>query len=100
MSAEPVILVTGFEPFGTHTANTSEGLAKAVDGRRFGAARVRSAILPVHHADAAPRVAALLAETDPVAVVHLGLAGGRARIALERLAVNVMDDEQPDNAGV
>ena len=100
MSAEAVILVTGFEPFGTHTANPSEGLAKAVDGRRFGTARVRSAVLPVHHADAAPRVAALLAETDPVAVLHLGLAGGRARIALERVAVNVMDYEQPDNAGV
>ena len=96
----PVLLVTGFEPFGTYTANPTEGLAKALEGRRFGSCRVRSVVLPVHHADAGPRVAALLAETDPVAVVHLGLAGGRARIALERLAVNVMDDEQPDNAGV
>lgn len=96
----PVLLVTGFEPFGTYTANPTEGLAKAVDGRQFGSCRVRSAVLPVHHADAAPRVARLLAETEPVAVVHLGLAGGRARIALERLAVNVMDYEQPDNAGV
>jgi pyroglutamyl-peptidase len=31
--------------------------------------------------------------------VHLGLAGGRARIALERVAVNVMDFEVADNAG-
>jgi pyroglutamyl-peptidase len=96
----PVILVTGFEPFGAHAVNPTEGLAKAVDARAFGAARARSAVLPVHHAEAAPRVAALLAETDPVAVVHLGLAGGRARVALERGAVNLMDYEQPDNAGV
>ncbi len=87
----PVLLVTGFEPFGAYTANPTEGLAKAVDGRQFGSCRVRSAVLPVHHADAAPRVARLLAATAPVAIVHLGLAGGRARIALERLAVNVMD---------
>ena len=99
MSAAPVILVTGFEAFATHPANPSEGLAKAVDGRRFGAARVRGAVLPVHHADAAPRVLALIAETDPVAVVHLGLAAGRARVALERIAVNVMDYAEPDNAG-
>ncbi len=99
MSAERVILVTGFEAFGTHTANPSEGLAKAVDGRRFGGARVRGTVLPVHHADAAPRVAALIAETDSMAIVHLGLAAGRARVALERVAVNVMDFEQPDNAG-
>ena len=96
---ERVILVTGFEPFGTHTVNPSEGLAKAVDGRRFGAARVRAAVLPVHHADAGPRVLSLIAETDPLAVVHLGLAAGRARVALERVAVNVMDYAEPDNAG-
>jgi pyroglutamyl-peptidase len=41
----------------------------------------------------------LLEETNPLAVVHLGLAGGRARIALERVAVNVMDFDTPDNAG-
>lgn len=99
MSAEPVILVTGFEAFATHPANPSEGLAKAVDGRRFGPARVRGAVLPVHHADAVPRVLSLIAEADPVAVVHLGLAPGRARVALERAAVNVMDYAEPDNAG-
>ena len=99
MSAAPVILVTGFEAFATHPANPSEGLAKAVDGRCVGPARVRGAVLPVHHADAAPRVLSLIAETDPVAVVHLGLAAGRARVALERVAVNVMDYAEPDNAG-
>src|SRR5437867_3190103 len=57
-------------------------------------------VLPVHHADATRRLTAVLTETRPAAVVHLGLAGGRARVALERVAVNVMDDEQPDNAGV
>jgi hypothetical protein len=34
-----------------------------------------------------------------VAVVHLGLAEGRARLALERVALNVMDYRIPDNAG-
>jgi pyroglutamyl-peptidase len=99
VSSTPVILVTGFEPFGSFTVNPTEGLAKAVDGRRLGTSQVRGAVLPVHHAEAAPRVGALLAETDPVAVVHLGLAAGRARVALERVALNVMDYEQPDNAG-
>jgi pyroglutamyl-peptidase len=56
-------------------------------------------VLPVHHAEAAPEVLRLLDELDPVAVLHLGLAAGRARIALERVAVNVMDYDTPDNAG-
>ena len=99
LTTERIIVVTGFEPFGIHTANPSEDLAKAVSGRRFGQAVVQSAILPVHHTDAGAMVASLLAETDPVAVLHLGLAEGRARIALERVAVNVMDFEIADNAG-
>jgi pyroglutamyl-peptidase len=99
VAEERIILVTGFEPFGTYTVNPSEGLAKAVEGRRFGDASVVSLTLPVHHADAAARLAPVLADTRPIAVVQLGLAAGRARIALERVAVNVMDYEYADNAG-
>src|SRR5438132_109684 len=93
------ILVTGFEPFGAHSVNPTEGLAKAVDGRRAGDFAVVGVVLPVHHADTAKRLGALLAETNPAAILQLGLAGGRARIALERVALNVMDYEVPDNAG-
>ena len=99
MPEDRVILVTGFEPFGAHTVNPSEGLAKAVDGRRVGDFGILGAVLPVHHTDAASRLTATLADTRPAAVVHLGLAGGRARVALERVAVNVMDYELLDNAG-
>jgi pyroglutamyl-peptidase len=93
------ILVTGFEPFGVHSVNPTEGLAKAVDGRRVGDSVVVGAVLPVHHADAAMRLGSLIAETNPAAILHLGLAGGRARLALERVALNVMDYDVPDNAG-
>ena len=95
----PVILLTGFEPFGGLGANPSEEVAKALDGRAAGDAVVRSAILPVDHAAAAPHVARLIDELDPRAIIHLGLAAGRARIALERVAVNVMDFDTPDNTG-
>jgi pyroglutamyl-peptidase len=97
--SRPTLLLTGFEPFAGHLANPAEEVAKALDGRAVGEALVRSVVLPVHHAEAAPRVARLLDETTPLAVVHLGLAAGRARIALERVAVNVMDFDTPDNAG-
>ncbi|HEY3068428.1 MAG TPA: hypothetical protein VGL09_21765 [Methylomirabilota bacterium] len=99
MANAPVILVTGFQPFGPHGANPSEDLAKAMDGRAFGRCVIRSAILPVHHREAGTAVDRLLADVDPVAVVHLGLAAGRSRVALERVAVNVMDYALPDTAG-
>ena len=94
-----MILVTGFEPFGTHKVNPAEELARALDGRRFGAQEVRGVVLPVHHREAAANVDALLADLDPEAIVHIGLAEGRARLALERVAVNVMDYTIADNAG-
>jgi pyroglutamyl-peptidase len=99
LGAEPVILVTGFEPYGTHTVNPSQELAKLLDGRRFGGCAVATAVLPVHHREAARHVSLLLGEMAPVAVVHLGLAEGRTRLALERAALNVMDYRIPDNAG-
>jgi pyroglutamyl-peptidase len=93
------ILLTGFEPFGAYAVNPSGEIAKSLDGRHVGDCRVRSMVLPVHHADAASAVASAMMEVEPVAVFHLGLAGGRARIALERAALNVMDYELPDVAG-
>ena len=94
-----VILVTGFEPFDGASVNPSAEVAKALDGRRLGGAEVRVAVLPVHHVGAAAAVQALLDAHDPAAVVHLGLAAERAQIALERIAINVMDYPIPDNEG-
>jgi pyroglutamyl-peptidase len=93
------ILVTGFEPFGGTSVNPSAEIAGRLEGRRFGDREVRAAVLPVHHVDAAAAVRTLLAAHDPVAVVHLGLAAERAQIAIERVAINVMDYAIPDNAG-
>jgi pyroglutamyl-peptidase len=97
--AEPLILVTGFEPFGPHTVNPSQELVKLLDGRRIGSCAVAGAVLPVHHLEASRHVSALLGELAPAAIVHLGLAEGRARLGLERVALNVMDYRIPDNAG-
>jgi pyroglutamyl-peptidase len=94
-----VILVTGFEPFGAHTVNPSQEIAKILDGRQIGRCAVATAVLPVHHREASRHVSVLLGELAPIAVVHLGLADGRSRLALERVGLNVMDYRIPDNAG-
>jgi len=93
------ILVTGFEPFGTDTLNPSQEVAKAMDGRRFGGVVTRALVLPVEHEAARASVVATLDEPGLEAVLHLGLAAGRARIALEQVAVNVMDYPIPDARG-
>ena len=101
MTADPArhLLLTGFEPFDGDAVNPSGEVAKQLDGRVLGACVVRSVVLPVQHEAARAVVAPLLEAPGLAAVVHLGLAGGRARIALERVAVNVMDYSRPDAHG-
>lgn len=99
MPKDQIILVTGFAPFGPYAVNPSAELAKAVDGRRVGSCAVRSLVLPVHHAEACLRLAPVLAEGDLRAILHLGLAAGRTRVALERVALNVLDYRLPDAEG-
>jgi pyroglutamyl-peptidase len=97
--AQRHILLTGFEPFDGDRVNPSGEVAKRLDGKVIGDCVVRSAILPVQHEAARAVVAPLLEAPGLVAVVQLGLAGGRARISLERVAVNVMDYSRPDAHG-
>ncbi|HEU5189162.1 MAG TPA: pyroglutamyl-peptidase I [Methylomirabilota bacterium] len=93
------VLITGFEPFGGDTANPSQEVAKALDGRRVRDAVMRTMILPVQHEEARAALLPALAEPGLRAAVMLGLAGGRMRIALERAALNVMDYHLADNRG-
>jgi len=93
------ILLTGFEPFDGDSVNPSGEVAKRLDGRVIGDHVVRSVILPVQHEAARAVVAPLLEAPGLAALVQLGLAGGRARISLERVAVNVMDYPRPDARG-
>jgi pyroglutamyl-peptidase len=48
---------------------------------------------------AADRLRALVEEHRPDAVIAAGLAGGRGAIAVERVAVNLIDARIPDNDG-
>ena len=93
------ILVTGFEPFAGNTANPSQELAKAMDGRVVADHAVQSLVLPVQHKAAGEIMRGALDAAGLAAVIHLGLATGRARLSLERIAVNVMDYRIPDAQG-
>ncbi len=83
-----MILVTGFEPFGGLARNPTGEIARALGG----------AVLPVDYARIGAVLDAQLAR-GPKAVLLLGLAVGRPRISLERVAINFRDGMRPDNAG-
>jgi len=94
------VLLTGFEPFGSHSVNPSELLVRSLEGRVVAGLVVAVRVLPVETRTLRDRLAAALAETSPEFVLGTGYAPGRGALALERVALNVADFELPDAAGV
>lgn len=93
------ILLTGFEPFEGARVNPSWEVAQALDGERIVDALVQSERLPCVFGEASRQLEALLIKRRPTLVLCLGLAGGRAAVTVERVAINVDDARIPDNAG-
>lgn len=93
------VLVTGFEPFGGDELNPSADIAHALDGRVIARHRVVGAVLPCVFGRSIEELRRLLRTHEPRLVVALGLAGGRADITPERVAINIDDARIPDNAG-
>ncbi len=93
------MLLTGFEPFGGDASNPSWAVAQALNDVELNGVRVVSRRLPVDGHKAPRALKSAIARAQPAAIIMLGLARGRVQVALERVAVNVMDYRIPDNAG-
>jgi len=93
------VLLTGFEPFDRDPVNPSGEAVHLVSDRWSGPEELVTATLPVTFAGAADRLRELIADHAPDVVIASGLAGGRAAIGVERIAVNLIDARIPDNEG-
>ncbi len=96
--AAPVILLTGFEPFGGESVNPSWLIASALDGETVAGSTVRAVRLPTEFRASLRVLRAALRRHEPRLAVSLGQAGGRAELSIERIAINVDDARIPDNA--
>src|SRR5579862_9130725 len=92
-------LVTGFEPFGGDAVNPAFA-ALGLLPPRLGALAVATRVLPTVFGRARAALDGAIAATAPDIVLCLGLAGGRAALSLERVAINLDDACIPDNDGV
>lgn len=97
------ILVTGFEPFGGDPENASleavQRLERAWAEDPQPGIELVIGTLPVAFATAGVRLAELVEEHAPDAVLAVGEAGSRSAITPERWGVNADDARIPDNAG-
>ncbi|WP_267226079.1 pyroglutamyl-peptidase I [Dyella silvae] len=99
MSKLPSILLTGFTPFGNESINPSWEAVRELDGQTVGGHRVMSRLLPTAFADSQRELALAIDEVRPALLLGVGQAGGRSRLSIERVAINVQDARIADNAG-
>lgn len=93
------VLLTGFEPFAGDATNPSGDAVRLVDTRWTGPERLVTAVLPVAFDAAAAQLRRAIDEHSPDIVIATGLAGNRAAVTPERIAVNLVDARIPDNVG-
>ncbi len=90
-----MILLTGFEPFGGDTHNPSAAVAQALES-----SSVAVRILPVDGAQIQSALEMAIEETKPDVLLMLGLARGKTRLVLEKVAMNWLEYRIPDNSGM
>ncbi|MBU7018098.1 MAG: pyroglutamyl-peptidase I [Theionarchaea archaeon] len=91
------ILITGFEPFKNEKINPSWEVCRNLIEKEEKFIEVRQ--LPVIYDEAAERALTIFDDIHPDVVLHLGEAGGRTHISVERIAVNCDDASIGDSRG-
>jgi pyroglutamyl-peptidase len=91
-------LVTGFEPFGGDCVNPALEALRLLPPR-LGELALATRVLPAVFGRSLDALADAVGTTAPDIVLCVGLAGGRAALSLERVAINIDDARIADNAG-
>ena len=92
------VLITGFAPFGGERTNPSWQLVKALPGSIAGY-RIEKRRVPTEFRKAILVTTKVIDILMPDIVLCFGQAGGRSRMSVERVAINVDDAHIADNAG-
>ena len=93
------VLLTGFEPFGKYSENSSWAVAEKVAAYDVCNSNVMARRLPVSFAGVAKALRDAVEVCSPDVVIMLGQAAGIDYIKLERIAINMMDATIADNNG-
>lgn len=96
LRAQPIILLTGFEPFGGRTINASWEAVRQLNGLAIDGACVQSKELPVRWHGTAEMIIDFIHTDKPILAVSVGEGG--STLSLEKYAHN-RNYSIPDNAG-
>ena len=93
------VLVTGFTPFGGESINPSWEIVRALPDVMSGC-RIEKLRVPTEFGRAIDTARKAIDKFQPDVVLCFGQAGGRSRMSVERVAINVDDAAIADNAGI
>ncbi|WP_459129424.1 pyroglutamyl-peptidase I [Guggenheimella bovis] len=90
------VLITGFDPFGNDTMNPSFEAVKRLPDEILGAEVIKLQFRTSFEGSQKALKEAL-EKWNPDLILHVGQAGGRGAISIEKVAINYMDARIPDN---
>jgi pyroglutamyl-peptidase len=96
------LLISGFEAFGAQAINPTQVVVEAIARNEIAVPtqlELHPLLLPVTFEDAFKKLEKEINSIQPDIIICFGQAGGRAHIELERVAINVLDADIPDNKG-
>lgn len=92
------VLITGFEPFNKEKINPSAEAVKLLPETIKESVIIKK-ILPTVFNESFEKLKSVIEKENPDIVICVGQAGGRDKITIERVAINVDDASIPDNKG-
>lgn len=97
MLQKPPILVTGFEPYNGFRLNTSQVVVEYLRAAPPSSVILHTKVLPTSFTRATQEMNTSLDETNPDAVISLGLLAGISALKVERVALNIDHALSNDN---
>lgn len=88
-SGSRIVLVTGFEPFGTHAVNPSQEIAETLNGSIINDSVIIGIVLPVNFTTSVQQASEAIATYHPDLVISLGLNAKATHIEVEKISVNI-----------
>jgi pyroglutamyl-peptidase len=88
-SGAPVVLITGFEPFGNYTVNPSQLIAEALNGTMLNDAELVGVVLPVDFNESVEITTDAIQYYQPDLVLSLGLNARSQDIRVEKIGLNL-----------
>jgi len=93
------VLVTGFEPFLEFKTNPTQKIVNLLDKQEHNGINYVGKVLLVDYSKIEDTLKGYINESKPDLIIGTGLAAGRSRISIEKIAINYKYSTQPDNAG-